>query len=49
VAEIDSVYVEAEGCQKHHKGENVLVRAVCAMLSIAGIGSMDAVLEKNNV
>jgi len=49
VAEIDSVYVEAERCQKHHKGENALVKAVCAMLSIAGMGSMDDMFEKNSV
>ena len=49
MAEIDSVYVEAERCQKHHKGENALVKVVCAVLSIAGMGSMDDMLEKNSV
>ena len=41
--------MEAEHCHKHHKGENALVKAVCAMLSIAGIGSMDDMLEINSV
>lgn len=30
--QINSVYVEAERCQKHHKDENAWVKVVCAML-----------------
>jgi len=41
--------VEAECCQKHYKDENAWVKVVCAMLSIAGIGSMDDMLEINSV
>jgi len=28
VAEMDSVYMEAERCHKHHKGENALVSSI---------------------
>lgn len=46
---LDSVYVEAERCQKHHEDESAWIKVVCAMLGIAGIGDTNDMLEINSV
>ena len=46
---IHDLYLMAERCHNHHKGENAWVKAVRAMLKIAGMGTIENMLEINNV
>ena len=46
---IHEIYLEAERCHNHHKDENAWVEVVRQVLRMAGLGSIDGMIEVNSM